>query len=334
MTAIAIAVDPKQPENFIEITQDIPAPGDHDLLVAVKAVSINPVDTKVHAMLRADGLKAPRILGWDASGIVLKVGSAVAGFQEGDKIWYAGDITRPGSNSTHQLVDSRIAAHKPKALDWAAAAALPLTSLTAWEGLFEHLRIQEAEAGKTLLIIGGAGGVGSMAISLAALHSQVTIITTASRPESVEWCKQRGAHHVVNYRNLVDAVKQQGFEQVNYIFCLNDTDGYWDAIGQLIAPLGQIRTIVENAHPLDQTQLKLKSAALHWEFMFTRSMYTTPDIARQGEILQQIARDVDEGKLKGTASKVLKGLTTETLAAAHKSVLEGHTRGKIVIDCQ
>ncbi|RAT12776.1 MULTISPECIES: zinc-binding alcohol dehydrogenase family protein [Lonsdalea] len=334
MTAIAIAVDPKQPENFIEITQDIPAPGDHDLLVAVKAVSINPVDTKVHAMLRADGLKAPRILGWDASGIVLKVGSAVAGFQEGDKIWYAGDITRPGSNSTHQLVDSRIAAHKPKALDWAAAAALPLTSLTAWEGLFEHLRIQEAEAGKTLLIIGGAGGVGSMAISLAALHSQVTIITTASRPESVEWCKQRGAHHVVNYRNLVDAVKQQGFEQVNYIFCLNDTDGYWDAIGQLIAPLGQICTIVENAHPLDQTQLKLKSAALHWEFMFTRSMYTTPDIARQGEILQQIARDVDEGKLKGTASKVLKGLTTETLAAAHKSVLEGHTRGKIVIDCQ
>ncbi|AXW86025.1 NADPH:quinone reductase [Lonsdalea britannica] len=334
MTATAIAVDPKQPENFIEITQDIPAPGDHDLLVAVKAVSINPVDTKVHAMLRADGLKAPRILGWDASGVVLKVGKAVSGFQEGDEVWYAGDITRPGSNTTHQLIDSRIAAHKPKTLDWASAAALPLTSLTAWEGLFEHLRIQDAEAGKTLLIIGGAGGVGSMAISLAALHSKVTIITTASRPESVEWCKQRGAHHVVNYRNLVDTVKEQGFEQVDYIFCLNDTDGHWDAIGQLIAPLGQICTIVENAHPLDQTQLKLKSAALHWEFMFTRSMYTTPDIARQGDILQQVAREVDEGKLKGTASKVLKGLTTETLSAAHNTVLEGHTQGKIVIDCQ
>ncbi|MFP1961592.1 zinc-binding alcohol dehydrogenase family protein [Lonsdalea quercina] len=334
MTATAIAVDPKQPENFIEITQDIPSPGDHDLLVAVKAVSINPVDTKVHAMLRADGLKTPRILGWDASGVVLKVGSAVAGFQEGDEVWYAGDITRPGSNSTHQLVDSRIVALKPKTLDWAAAAALPLTSLTAWEGLFEHLKIQDAEAGKTLLIIGGAGGVGSMAISLAALHSKVTIITTASRPDSVEWCKQRGAHHVVNYRNLVDAVKQQGFEQVDYIFCLNDTDGHWDAIGQLIAPLGQICTIVENARPLDQTQLKLKSAALQWEFMFTRSMYTTPDIGRQGEILQQVARDVDEGKLKGTASQVLNGLTTETLAAAHKTVLEGHTQGKIVIDCQ
>lgn len=331
MTVTAIAVDPAQPENFIEIAQDMPIPGAHDILVAVKAVSVNPVDTKVHVGLRNNGLQQPRVLGWDASGVVVKTGAAVTRFREGDEVWYAGDITRPGSNSTHQLVDARIAAHKPATLDWPSAAALPLTALTAWEGLFEHLQIQHAAAGKTLLIIGGAGGVGSLAISLAALRSQVTIIATASRPDSAQWCLERGAHRVVDYRHLVDELKQQGIERVDYVFCLNDTDGHWPAIGQLIAPLGQICTIVENLHPLDQSQLKLKSAALHWEFMFTRSMFTTPDIARQGEILREVAQLVDDGKLAGTVSQTLSGLTPETLKQAHNSVLAGHMRGKVVI---
>lgn len=331
MTVKAIAVDPSSPDNFVEITTELPQPGEHDLLVGVKAVSVNPVDTKVHAGLRRNGLQHPRILGWDASGVVIKTGSGVSNFNVGDEVWYAGDITRPGSNSTHQLVDARIAAHKPASLNWAEAAALPLTALTAWEGLFEHLNIQTAAKGKTLLIIGGAGGVGSLAISLAAQRSEVTVIATASRPDSAQWCLDRGAHLVVDYRHLVDDLKKQSIEHVDYIFCLNDTDGHWDAISQLIAPLGHICTIVENTHPLDQNALKLKSAALHWEFMFTRSMFTTPDIARQGEILREVAQQVDNGLLQGTLSQTLNGLTPETLKQAHEAILNGHMRGKLVI---
>ncbi|MEE3651876.1 MULTISPECIES: zinc-binding alcohol dehydrogenase family protein [unclassified Brenneria] len=331
MTVHAIAVDPQHPENFIAVDQEMPEPGEYDLLVEVKAVSVNPVDTKVHAGLRNKGLQQPRILGWDASGVVLKAGRAVSNFRVGDEVWYAGDITRPGSNSTHQLVDARITAHKPESLDWAAAAALPLTSLTAWEGLFEHLKIQQADDEKTLLIIGGAGGVGSLAISLAALRSPVKIIATASQPDSAQWCRQRGAHLVVDYRNLVAELEKEGIKQVDYIFCLNDTDGHWPAIGKLIAPLGHVCTIVENQHPLDQNELKLKSAALHWEFMFTRSMFSTPDIGQQGKILHEVAQLVDAGKLQGTASETLQGLSVETLRQAHKKVLDGHMRGKVVI---
>ncbi|GAB7204528.1 zinc-binding alcohol dehydrogenase family protein [Dickeya oryzae] len=260
MTVKAIAVDPRSPDNFVEITTELPQPGEHDLLVAVKAVSVNPVDTKVHAGLRRNGLQHPRILGWDASGVVIKTGSGVSNFNVGDEVWYAGDITRPGSNSTHQLVDARIAAHKPTSLNWAEAAALPLTALTAWEGLFEHLNIQTAAKGKTLLIIGGAGGVGSLAISLAAQRSEVTVIATASRPDSAQWCRDRGAHLVVDYRHLVDDLKKQNIEHVDYIFCLNDTDGHWDAISQLIAPQGHICTIVENTRPLDQKRAEVKKA--------------------------------------------------------------------------
>ncbi|QYM94548.1 zinc-binding alcohol dehydrogenase family protein [Dickeya ananatis] len=331
MTVKAIAVDPSSPDNFVEITTELPQPGEYDLLVAVKAVSVNPVDTKVHAGLRRNGLQHPRILGWDASGVVIKTGSGVSNFNVGDEVWYAGDITRPGSNSTHQLVDARIAAHKPASLNWAEAAALPLTALTAWEGLFEHLNIQHAAKGKTLLIIGGAGGVGSLAISLAAQRSEVTVIATASRPDSAQWCRDRGAHLVVDYRHLADDLKKQNIEHVDYIFCLNDTDGHWDAISQLIAPMGHICTIVENTRPLDQNALKLKSAALHWEFMFTRSMFTTPDIARQGEILHEVAQLVDNGLLQGTLSQTLNGLTPETLKQAHETLLNGHMRGKLVI---
>lgn len=331
MTVQAIAVDPQHPENFIALTLEPQQPGPHDLLVSVKAVSVNPVDTKVHAGLRKNGLEQPRVLGWDASGVVLAVGSQVSDFTPGDEVWYAGDITRPGSNSSQQLIDSRIVARKPASLDWAQAAALPLTALTAWEGLFEHLHIQDASAGQNLLIIGGAGGVGSLAISLAALRSKVNIIATASRPDSAAWCRQRGAHQVVDYRDLVNGLEKEGIKQVDYVFCLNDTDGHWNVIGTLIAPLGKICTIVENAQPLDQNQLKRKSASLHWEFMFTRSMFNTPDIAQQGKILHDVAQLVDAGKLQGTASEVLHGLSVETLQQAHALVLEGHMRGKVTI---
>ncbi|PKB90151.1 NADPH:quinone reductase [Ewingella americana] len=252
-------------------------------------------------------------------------------FKAGDEVWYAGDITRSGSNATEQLIDSRIVSVKPKSLDWAQAAAMPLTTLTAWEALFEHLKIQDASADKTLLIIGGAGGVGSLAIPFAALRSKVKVIATASRPESAQWCLDRGADLTVNYKDLKGELAKHDIKQVDFILCLNDTDGHWEAISDLIAPMGHICTIVENEHPLDMNKLKLKSAALHWELMYTRSMFTTPDIAEQGEILKQVAALVDEGKVKTTLSDTLHGLTVESLEAAHAKVRDGHMQGKVVV---
>ena len=331
MTINAIAIDPANPQQFIAIEQPQPQPGEYDLLVGVKAASVNPVDTKVHKGAQKNGLQQPRVLGWDASGVVLAVGSKVSGFKAGDEVFYAGDITRPGSNATQQLVDARITGHKPRSLGWAESAAIPLTALTAWEGLFDRLQLASAAAGKTLLIIGGAGGVGSLAIPFAKLHSKVQVIATASRPDSVQWCKDRGADLVIGYQDMAAELAQHGIKQVDYIFCLNDTDGHWPAIGQLIAPQGQICTIVENEQPLAMDQLKLKSAALHFEFMYTRSMFTTPDIARQGEILDATAQLLDEGKISTTLSKTLHGLSVETLTEAHGLVLEGHMRGKVVM---
>ncbi|KQN58042.1 zinc-binding alcohol dehydrogenase family protein [Erwinia sp. Leaf53] len=331
MTVKAIAIDPKNPQQFIAIEQPLPQPGEYDLLVEVKAASVNPVDTKVHKGSQKNGLQQPRVLGWDASGVVLAVGSKVSGFKAGDEVYYAGDITRPGSNATQQLVDARITGHKPETLNWAESAAIPLTALTAWEGLFDRLHIDRDGEGKTLLIIGGAGGVGSLAIPFAKLHSQVKVIATASRPDSAQWCRDRGADLVIDYKDMAGELEKHGIKQVDYIFCLNDTDGHWPAIGQLIAPQGQICTIVENEKPLAMDQLKLKSAALHFEFMYTRSMFTTPDIARQGEILDATAKLLDGGKISTSLSTTLHGLSVETLTEAHRLVLEGHMRGKVVM---
>ncbi|MCW2096456.1 UNVERIFIED_ORG: zinc-binding alcohol dehydrogenase family protein [Enterobacter sp. BIGb0239] len=331
MSVKAIAVNPDQPSAFIEITQPMPQPGEHDLLVEVKAVSVNPVDTKVHASLSKNGLQAPRILGWDASGIVKAVGAGVTQFKAGDEVWYAGDITRPGSNATHQLIDARIVGHKPQNLDWATAAALPLTALTAWEGLFERLNIQDAGSDKTLLIIGGAGGVGSLAIPFAKHNSQIKVIATASREDSAQWCRDRGADLVVNYRDLQGELAKHDITFVDYIFILNDTDGHWAAVSELIAPQGHICTIVENDHPLDQSKLKSKSAALHWEFMYTRSMYQTADMARQGEILNEVAKLVENGVVESSLSETLQGLSVESISEAHRKVLDGHMRGKVVV---
>ncbi|EKA9346532.1 zinc-binding alcohol dehydrogenase family protein [Cronobacter sakazakii] len=332
MSVKAIAVNPNAPESFIEITQPMPQPGEYDLLVEVKAVSINPVDTKVHASLKKNGSQEPRVLGWDASGVVTAVGSKVSGFKPGDEVYYAGDITRAGSNASHQLIDSRIVGHKPRTLSWAAAAAIPLTALTAWEGLFERLAIQDVGEDKTLLIIGGAGGVGSLAIPFARLHSKVKIIATASREDSAQWCRDRGADLVVNYHDLPGELAKHGIKFVDYIFILNDTDGHWAAVSQLIAPQGHICSIVENEHPLDQDALKSKSAALHWEFMYTRSMYQTADMARQGEILNEVAKLVDAGEVESALSETFHGLSVESISKAHEKVLEGHMRGKVVVE--
>jgi NADPH2:quinone reductase len=331
MSSYAIAVDPANPENFIKIDRPLPDAGDNDLLVAVKAIAMNPIDTKVHAGAKANGLKEPRILGWDASGVVMSVGKKVNGFKVGDEVWYAGAINRPGSNATHQLVDYRIAAHKPKTLDWAQAAAMPLTALTAWESLFERLTIQNATQDKTLLIIGGAGGVGSLAIPLAVQRSEVRIIATASRPESAQWCLDRGADLTVDYHDLRQNLSKAGIEQVDYILCLNNTDQHWQAMGEIVAPFGHICSIVESHGSLEQSVIRGKSAALHWELMFTRSTYQTPDMAEQGRILQQVASLVDEGKLESSLSKTLHGLSVESIRQAHQIQLEGHMNGKTAI---
>ena len=332
MSVKAIAVNPENPSTFVEITPPMPQPGEYDLLVEVKAVSVNPVDTKVHAGIAKSGLKEPRILGSDATGIVKAVGAADTGIKPPDEQCYPGAITRPASNTTHPLIDARIVGHKPANLGWASAAALPLTALTAWEGLFERLKIQDADADKTLLIIGGAGGVGSLAIPFAKHNSKVKIVATASREDSARWCRDRGADVVVDYRDLKGELAKQGLTFVDYIFILNDTDGHWDAVSDLIAPQGHICSIVENAHPLNQDKLKSKSAALHWEFMYTRSMYQTADMARQGEILNEVAKLVDNGVVESSLSETLHGLSVESITEAHRMVLEGHMRGKVVVE--
>ncbi|SQI42751.1 Zinc-type alcohol dehydrogenase-like protein SA1988 [Leminorella richardii] len=331
MTSFAIAVDPQHPQQFIRLSQPELSPGPQDLLVEIKAIAMNPVDTKVRAGLIKNGLAQPRVLGWDAAGTVVAVGAQVQGFSIGDEVWYAGDITKPGCNATHQLIDARLVSRKPASLGWAESAAIPLTALTAWEGLFEHLKIQDAGEDKTLLIIGGAGGVGSLAIPLAALKSKVRIVATASRPESAQWCMDRGASLTVDYRDLKQNLLSHGIKQVDYIFCLNDTDAYWDVISDVIAPFGHICSIVESHAPLEQSLIRSKGVALHWELMFTRSMYQTPDMAEQGRILQRVAALIDEGKLKGSLSTTLHGLSVENVELAHQKQSEGKSIGKTVI---
>lgn len=307
-----------------------------DLLVEVKAISVNPVDTKVRSP--KDTIeKTPRILGWDVSGTVVAVGEDVTTYKVGDDVFYAGDITRSGCNVEFHLVDERIVGHKPPALSHAEAAAMPLTSITAWEALFDRLNIKKSdgptpENDNSILIIGGAGGVGSIAIQLAKKIAGLNVIATASREESVRWCKDLGADIVVNHRNnLVTELSAAGYSSVDYILCLNDTDGHWAEMSKLIKPQGAICTIVENQHPLDMSELKTKSAAFVWEFMFTRSMYQTEDMAAQRDLLNDISTFLDEGKLRTTLVQTLTPINAENLRAAHSIIEAGKSIGKLVV---
>ncbi|NES06150.1 MAG: zinc-binding alcohol dehydrogenase family protein [Okeania sp. SIO2F4] len=303
-----------------------------DLLVQVKAISVNPVDTKIRAP-KEKIESEPRILGWDATGIVVEVGPEVTEFQAGDEVYYAGDITRPGSNSEFHLVDARIVARKPQNLDFAHAAAFPLTGITAWEALFERLNINRkgADAGKSILIINGAGGVGSIAIQLGKL-AKLNVIATASRPETIAWCQKLGADEVVNHRNnLAQEIKQVGYQNVDYILCWNDTDGHWQAMNEAIAPQGTICSIVENEGALDMDTLKSKSAGFVWEFMFTRSMYQTEDMAEQGNLLNQLSKLIEDGVIITTCNEVVKPIDAKNLRDVHQRIEKGRTIGKIVL---
>ncbi len=307
-------------------------PDGRDLLVRVEAVSVNPVDTKVRQGRPKDQI-SPKVLGWDAAGTVEAAGPECSLFKPGDAVYYAGALERPGSNAQLQLVDERIVGRKPEKLDFAAAASLPLTCLTAWETLLDRLQVSIglASTGKTLLIIGGAGGVGSAAIQMAHRFG-LKVIATASRPESQEWCRALGAHHVIGRsRPLREEVRDLGIQHVDFIANFADTDGYWAEMAELIRPQGRICSIVENAAPLDLNLLKPKSAGFVWEFMFTRSSFQTADLEAQGRILNEVAKLIDAGALKATVGENLSPICAAGLRGAHARLEAGTAVGKIVL---
>lgn len=327
----------RDPASFELVQMADPLPGPHDLLVRVEALAVNPVDTKVRAGLPARGEAEetpPRLLGWDAAGVVEAIGGAVSGFAPGDRVWCAGDITRPGCYAERLLVEASLCARRPNTLTAAEAAALPLTGLTAWEALFERLELdpEGGDAGRSLLILGAAGGVGSVAIQLAR-RAGLQVIATASRPESWAWCQQLGASQVIDHsRPLAPQLTLLGYGEVDAIANFCDTDSYWPVMAELIRPQGAIVAIVGNRQPLDLNLLKAKSVSFHWEFMFTRSQFRTADRSRQGEILERLAELVEAGELRSTLNTALAPISPATLAQAHGQLEEGRSIGKIVLE--
>ena len=321
-----------QADSLVNLDLPKPEANGRDLLVRVEAVSVNPVDTKIRAPGKPERT-TPHVLGWDAAGVIESVGPEVTLFKPGGTVYYAGDITRPGSNSQYQLVDERIVGRRPNSVTGEEAAALPLVSITAYEALFERLGVtlDGSSKGRTLLIIAGAGGVGSMAIQLAKLAG-LTVLATASRPDSIAWVKQLGADHILNHRQpLRPQIETAGHRFVEYIFNCADTDGYWDSMTDLIAPQGKMCTIVDNKGPLSQQVLKLKSAAHVWELMFTRSKYQTADMIEQHRLLNRIADWIDEGKVKSILRETLRPINSTNLKKAHAKLESGTMIGKLVV---
>ena len=333
MKAIGYQFDTeKKAGSFVEFEQPTPKPKDYDLLVKIEAVSVNPVDYKVRQRIN-DLQNLPKILGWDAAGVVESVGEKASLFKQGDRVFYAGDITRSGSYASHQLVDERIVGHMPKSLDFAAAAALALTSITAWEALFDRLKINPAvDKDKQILIIGGAGGVGSIAIQLAKQIANLRVIATASREESRQWCLSLGADEVINHHsNMIEQFQQQGLASPEYILCLNNTDYHFKTMSELIAPQGMICSVVETSQNHQLDKLKSKSAGFVWEFMFTRSLHKTSDRVKQHELLNSIADLINSGKIKTTLNEIFGQMSAENIMAAHNQLEAGSSIGKIVL---
>ena len=334
MRAIAhtAALPASNPASLIDIELPRPTPEGRDLLVSVQAVSVNPVDTK----RRLDAAKrdsTPRVLGWDAAGTVEAVGADVTLFKPGDAVYYAGDVTRAGCNSEFHLVDERIVGRKPKSLDFMQAAAIPLTAITAWEGFFDRMKIGRdgQHRGRSMLIIGGAGGVGSIGIQLAKIAG-LEVIATASRPESATWAKALGADGVVNHRApLKPQVESLGRKSFDYVACFSALEPYWEAIGDLVAPQGAVLAIVANLQPLSLDALRAKSASLCWELMFTRPRFQTADMVEQHRLLNQVADWLDAGRLRGTMREQLMPLNAANLRTAHARLESGTMVGKLVL---
>lgn len=335
MKAIAVrqpglpATDPRALEAL-----DLPPPGPpagRDLLVRVRAVSVNPRDAKSRMALPASP-EAPRILGYDAAGVVEAAGPGCTLFRPGDAVFYAGTLDRPGSNAELQLVDERIVGPKPARLSFAEAAALPLTALTAWEMLFDRLEIPAA-ATDTLLVVGGAGGVPSLAIPLARARTGATVVATASRPESAERVRALGAQHVVDHSRPLAAQMRAlgGIPPVRWIFSTHTSAESWAEMAKIVAPQGRIG-LIDDPEPLDLRPLKFKSASIHWEAMFTRPMFATPDMQRQHDILREVAAMVDAGALRPAPPRLLGPITAERLREAHALVEGGRMIGKLVLE--
>ncbi len=313
-------------ESLVDLELPVPAPGPHDLLVRVEAVSVNPVDTKVRSGVDPDG--ELKVLGYDAAGVVEAVGDEVTLFAVGDEVYYAGNIARAGTNSEYHLVDERITGHKPTSLDFTDAAALPLTTITAWETLFDRFKLGADSTG-TLLVTGAAGGVGSMVVQLARALTGLTVIGTASRPESRQWVTELGAHHVVNHHgDLVKNTREVAPDGVDYIFSPFSA-GKVEQFAQLIRVGGQV-TAIDEPEGLDTLPLKERSGAWHWELMFSKPLFA-PEDTSQHELLDQVARLVDAGTLLGTATQRLRPISADTLRAAHRMVEESGMIGKVVL---
>ncbi|GAB1456531.1 zinc-binding alcohol dehydrogenase family protein [Spirochaetota bacterium] len=316
-------------EAFYILEQPIPRPGDNDVLVRVLAIGMNPVDTKIRKRSEQD-----KVLGWDAYGIVEETGTAVPGFKEGDRVFYSGSMTRPGCNSEYQVVDHRLAAIAPQNLSPADAVAMPLTAITAWEGLFDRLGFipnTHANTGKSILIIGAAGGVGSIAIQLA--HwAGLTVYATASRPETAQWCTTLGADHVIDHKaSLSQELEASGIKTVDAIFCTTQIEMHWNAMAECIGPQGSIVFIDDPASPLDIRIFKQKSVRLSWEFMFCRSLFETDDMAAQGAALARVAGLLDAGILVTTQQRILQGLSPDNIRSMHIYQEKGTMIGKQVL---
>ncbi|SLN75435.1 zinc-binding alcohol dehydrogenase family protein [Oceanibacterium hippocampi] len=322
-----------QADSLIDFEAERPSPAGRDLLVEVKAVSVNPVDTKVRMNVAPEPGEY-KVLGWDAVGTVLAVGDEVRLFQPGDAVFYAGSITRPGANSEYHLVDERIVGRKPSTLSDAEAAALPLTAITAWEMLFDRLDIRKPVAGaaNAVLIVGGAGGVGSIAIQLVRALTDLTVIATASRPETQAWVRTLGAHHVVDHsRPLAAQVAALGIGAPAFVFSTTETERHIKEIFELVAPQGRFG-LIDDPVGLDIKGFKNKAVSIHWEFMFTRSMFETADMEEQGKLLNEVAGLIDRGVIRTTVTEVISPINAATLRKAHAVIESGKARGKIVLE--
>lgn len=314
---------------LVDIEKAMPSLKDRDLLVRIKAISVNPVDTKVRRNPVAVG--NTRILGWDAVGEVVEVGSGVQHFKVGDQVWYAGDLTRDGSNAEYQAVDERIVSLKPQSLSDAEAAALPLTAITAWEMLFDRFNV-DLDKFDNILVIGGAGGVGSIAIQLLKAKTNLKVIATASREETKAWVKSLGADYVIDHtEDLNTQIKALGLDAPRYIFSTNQTETYLPQISKLIAPQGKFG-LIDDPKSLDIVEFKSKSVSVHWEFMFTRSMFNTTDIEQQSQLLHQVAELVDNHRIKTTLNQTLGKINAKNLKLAHELIETGRAKGKIVLE--
>lgn len=322
-----------RPDALKDIEIDKPKATGHDLLVKVEAVSVNPVDVKIRASRAAEG-DTPVVLGWDAVGEVVETGDKVSRFKTGDKVWYAGAINRPGTNSEFHLVDARIVGHAPKSIETAAAAALPLTTLTAQEMIFDRLKVTDPVPGaaNAIVIIGGAGGVGSIAIQLLRQQTDLTIIATASRPETQDWVKELGAHHVVDHsKPLPEQIAALNIGAPAFVFSTNHSDTYVGQIAEFIAPQGRFG-LIDDPVGFDIMPFKGKAVSIHWELMFTRSLFTTTDISRQGEILDTVAGLIDTAKVRSTVTETFGTINAENLKRVHALIESGKVRGKIVLE--